>query len=241
LKCINITIIKNNYRENKIIMNIKNKIKIMIVDDHPIVRHGIIRIIESENRFSACCEAENKSEAVEKISECMPDLIIVDISLGDGSGIELIKDIKVKYPEIKMIVLSVYDEFLYAERVIRAGAMGYIKKTEACDNIIFAIKKVLSGGLYLNEKTKDRLIHKIFNKKAQTENSVIDQLSDRELEIFQFLTKGCKTKDIAEKINLSINTINTHYLHIKKKLNLKGHNELIQYANSWSHDNKNML
>ncbi len=216
-------------------MNIKNKIKIMIVDDHPIVRHGIIRIIESEHRFSACCEAENKSEAVEKISECMPDLIIVDISLGDGSGIELIKDVKVQYPDIKLLVLSIHDEFLYAERVLRAGALGYIKKTEACDHIITAISKVLSGGIYLNEKVKEKLLHKLLTKNTQTESSVIDQLSDRELEIFQFLSEGNKTKEIAKKLNLSINTINIHYLHIKKKLSLKDLNELIQYAANWSY------
>ncbi len=216
-------------------MNIKNKIKIMIVDDHPIIRYGIMRIIENERNFMICCEAESKNEALKKVSEFIPDLIIVDISLGDGNGIELIKDVKVKYPEIKMLVLSIHNEFLYAERVIRTGAMGYIKKTEACDHIIIAIKKVLSGELYLSEKTKDKLIYKLLNTDPQTEDFVIEQLSDRELEIFQYLAEGSNTKRIAKKLNLSINTINTHYLHIKKKLELKDLNELIQFAINWNY------
>ncbi len=222
-------------------MNIKNKIKIMIVDDHPVIRHGIMRIIENETSFMICCEAESKSVALKKVSEYIPDLIIVDISLGDGSGIEFIKDVKVQYPDIKMLVLSVHDEFLYAERVISAGALGYIKKTEAIDNIITAIKKILSGELYLSEKTKDRLLYKLLNKSTQIESSAIDQLSDRELEIFQFLTKGSKTKDIAKKLNISVNTINTHYLHIKKKLKLKDLKELIQYAVNWSYNKNEFL
>ena len=210
-----------------------NKIKILIVDDHPIVRQGIIYLLEKEKDIQVCGEAEDALEALAAIPRLKPNLIIIDISLPIGNGLELIKNISTLYPQIIMLVLSMHDESLYAERVVRAGAKGYIMKSEATDKLITAIRRVADGEIFLSKDIKERIFTKVLQSSTKPYSSSIDLLSDRELQIFQMVGEGIKTRTIANNLNLSISTVNTHYTHIKKKLGLTSNNELIQYAVNW--------
>jgi len=212
---------------------VNNKIKILIVDDHPIVRQGIIYLLEKEKDIQVCGEAEDALEALAAIPRLKPNLIIIDISLPIGNGLELIKNISTLYPQIIMLVLSMHDESLYAERVVRAGAKGYIMKSEATDKLITAIRRVADGEIFLSKDIKERIFTKVLQSSTKPYSSSIDLLSDRELQIFQMVGEGIKTRTIANNLNLSISTVNTHYTHIKKKLGLTSNNELIQYAVNW--------
>lgn len=208
-----------------------NKAKIIIVDDHPIVRQGLTELINHENDLVVCCQAEDASEAMEFIKESDPDIIIVDISLKETNGLELIKDIKVRYPQLPVLVLSMHDESLYAERSLRAGARGYIMKQEATDKVITAIRKVLTGELYISDKMTAKMVDRLV--RGATESSPVNALSDRELEVFDMLGQGHGTRYISEKLHLSIKTIETYRAHIKRKLNLSDATELIQHAVQW--------
>ena len=208
-----------------------NKAKIIIVDDHPIVRQGLTELINHENDLVVCCQAEDASEAMEFIKESEPDIIIVDISLKETSGLELIKDIKVRYPQLPVLVLSMHDESLYAERSLRAGARGYIMKQEATDKVVTAIRKVLKGELYISDGMTAKMVDRLVG--GATESSPVNALSDRELEVFDMLGQGHGTRNISEKLHLSIKTIETYRAHIKRKLNLSDATELIQHAVQW--------
>lgn len=208
-----------------------NKAKIIIVDDHPIVRQGLTELINHENDLVVCCQAEDASEAMEFIKESDPDIIIVDISLKETNGLELIKDIKVRHPQLPVLVLSMHDESLYAERSLRAGARGYIMKQEATDKVITAIRKVLTGELYISDKMTAKMVDRLV--RGATESSPVNALSDRELEVFDMLGQGHGTRYISEKLHLSIKTIETYRAHIKRKLNLSDATELIQHAVQW--------
>ena len=208
-----------------------NKAKIIVVDDHPIVRQGLTELINHENDLVVCCQAEGASEAMEFIKESDPDIIIVDISLKETNGLELIKDIKVRYPQLPILVLSMHDEFLYAERSLRAGARGYIMKQEATDRVIMAIRKVLKGELYISDSMTAKMVDRLVG--GATESSPVNALSDRELEVFDMLGQGHGTRYISEKLHLSIKTIETYRAHIKRKLNLSDATELIQHAVQW--------
>ena len=208
-----------------------DKYKIFIVDDHPIVRHGLRQIICVENDLEVCGEAGNVNEAISKISKSQPDLVIVDISLnGDMGGFDLIKAIDERYNNTKTLVISMYEESFYIDRAMRAGAKGYIAKKYAYNTIIDAIRKVLEGGLYLSDNASDILIQNMYQASSKESKSPIDSLSKRELEIFQMIGNGLDTKYIAEKLGLSINTIQTNKRHIKEKLGIKSHNDLIRRA-----------
>ncbi len=209
----------------------QKKAKIIIVDDHPIVRQGLTELINHENDLVVCCQAEDASEAMEFIKESDPDIIIVDISLKETSGLELIKDIKVQYPQLPILVLSMHDESLYAERSLRAGARGYIMKQEATDRVIMAIRKVLKGELYISDSMTAKMVDRLVG--GATESSPVNALSDRELEVFDMLGQGHGTRNISEKLHLSIKTIETYRAHIKRKLNLSDATELIQHAVQW--------
>ena len=209
----------------------QKKAKIIIVDDHPIVRQGLTELINHENDLVVCCQAEDASEAMEFIKESDPDIIIVDISLKETSGLELIKDIKVQYPQLPVLVLSMHDESLYAERSLRAGARGYIMKQEATDRVIMAIRKVLKGELYISDSMTAKMVDRLVG--GATESSPVNALSDRELEVFDMLGQGHGTRNISEKLHLSIKTIETYRAHIKRKLNLSDATELIQHAVQW--------
>jgi DNA-binding NarL/FixJ family response regulator len=211
---------------------IGQKTRVLIVDDHPIVRRGLAGLIAHEPDLEICGEAEDAPAAMRLVNDSHPDVVIIDISLKSGNGIELVKQIKAHDPAIKMLVSSMYDESLYAERALRAGAMGYINKEEATDHIINAVRQVLRGQIYLSRRMTDRVLQRAAGGNW-LEHSDIDGLSDRELEVFQMIGQGLSTRQIAAKLHLSVKTIETHRDNIKSKLNLKSGTELTHRAVEW--------
>jgi len=210
--------------------------RILIVDDHPIVRRGLRELIASTRDLEVCGEAPDLPEALQQVKANPPDLVVVDISLKSGSGIELIKQIKAIDPHVKMLVSSIYDESLYAERALRAGAMGYIHKEEALDSIIEAIRQVLAGRVYLSAAMTDRMLHRSISGE-KSERASIETLSGRELEIFELLGRGFTTSQIAGKLHRSIKTIDAHRESIKSKLNLTNSAQLTRCAVQWVLEN----
>ena len=210
------------------------KTRIFIVDDHPIVRQGLAELINHEEDLKVCGQAEDAPEALGIIKETRPNMVIVDISLKETSGMELIKDIKVLYPNLPVLALSMHDESLYAERALRAGAKGYIMKAEATENVITAIRKILSGQIYVSDKMAAKMVRKLVGGGPDVGVSAIERLSDRELEVFHLIGQGFGTRQIAERLHLSVKTIETYRAHIKEKLNLADANELLQYAIQWA-------
>ena len=209
------------------------KTKIVVVDDHPIVRQGLTELLNREDDLMVCGQAEDAHQAMQAIKALKPDMIIVDISLKETSGMELIKDIKARYPSLSVLALSMHDESMYAERVLRAGAEGYIMKAEATENIVMAIRKVLSGQIYLSDRMAPKIVRKLVGAGPNVGASAIERLSDRELEVFRLVGQGYTTRQIAENLYLSIKTIETYRAHIKEKLNLANATELLQYAIRW--------
>ncbi|MCU0822099.1 MAG: response regulator transcription factor [Spirochaetes bacterium] len=210
------------------------KKKIFLVDDHPVIRQGIRQVVESHEDLAVCGEASNADDAVKEINKLKPDLVIADIMLeGSANGIDLVKSIRERFPDIYTIVLSMHDESLYAERAIRAGARGYIMKEVAPKNIIEAIRTVLGGELYLSESQSKKIIDKLVHGSADTGDLSLGSLSDREIEIFQLLGNGFSTKEIAKKLNLSIYTVESHKRNIKTKMKLKNSSEVIKHAIQW--------
>ncbi len=212
---------------------------IMIVDDHPIVANGIQQLIDREPDMKVIQSVQDAESAIKFIEKLTPDLLVVDISLkGSTNGIDLIKSLKKRYPKIKSLVLSMHEENLYAERAIKAGAKGYIMKNDLTDNIVKAIRSILSGNLYLSETITSKLLNHMVNEEEEKDDEKeIKKLSDREFEVFQFISKGVKTSDIAKEINISVKTVEAHKLRIKNKLNLKSSTELNKYAIEWKHKN----
>ncbi len=211
----------------------KNKVKVLIVDDHPIVRQGLDRLISHQEDLVVCEQAEGSLEALTAIKKSKPNIVVVDISLKDRSGLELIKDIKAQYPDLAVLALSMYDESLYAERALRAGAKGYVMKAEATENVVRAIRQILAGRIYLSEKMVARMVCKLAGHKIDAASSPVDRLSDRELEVFTMLGQGTGTRRIAERLCLSVKTIETYRAHIKEKLDLADASALLSYAIQW--------
>jgi DNA-binding NarL/FixJ family response regulator len=209
-------------------------VKIIIVDDHPVVRQGIKMFIESEKHFIVCGEAGNANDAIKQINKNNPDVVIVDISLeGETSGLELIKAIRNRFPNVYTLVLSMHEESRYAERALKAGARGYIMKKEAQEKIMVAINKILDGGVYLSQTLSDKFITKFLHGNTE-ENNPINILTDKEFEIFRFIAEGLSSKEIAKRLNLSKNTIDSHKRNIKEKLQLRNSAELMKKAVEWS-------
>jgi DNA-binding NarL/FixJ family response regulator len=213
----------------------EKKSKVFIVDDHPIVRQGLIHLINQESDFFVCGDAGDMLSAKEALARTSPDIVIVDIALGQSSGIRLIEDIAHQYPEMKTVALSMHDESVYGERCLRAGARGYIMKQEEPGNVITALRKVIKGDVYISENLRDIFLNKFINKKYQaTGFSSISALSNRELEVFQLFGQGLKTQQIAGELDLSVKTVETHIEHIKHKMNFKSLHELTTYAIRWA-------
>ncbi|MBN2040387.1 MAG: response regulator transcription factor [Spirochaetes bacterium] len=216
-----------------------SKKKIIIVEDHPIVRQGLKTIIEEENDLEICGETGNANEAIRIISKLNPDLVLVDISLeGNANGLDLVKSMHKRYPAINALVMSMHDDKIYAERAIMAGAKGYIMKSEVSDDIINAIRSVLNNELYLKASTSLNIVSKVFQNSSERSKSSIDRLTDREFEILTLLGKGLGTRKIAHELNISVNTVETHRRHIRKKLDLKDSDELVSYAIQWYLDSR---
>ncbi len=217
----------------------EKKKKIVVVDDHPIIRQGFAQLIHQEEDLLFAGEAGDAIEALQVIGKVEPDLVIVDISLTGTSGIELTKSILSLYPKMLILVVSMYDESLYVERALRAGAKGYLMKQEATQKIILALRKILNGEIYVSEQMRDDLVHKLINGTHAPAATVSpESLSDREFEVLQLVAQGHSTRQIAGELHVSIKTVESHYANIKNKLNLKNSHELIQYAVKWCFSEK---
>lgn len=207
----------------------KNAPKILILDDHPIVRQGLSQLLSQQVDIEVCGEAANFDQAFKLMEEKKPDVVLVDISLEGPNGIEFIKAAKEQYPNIAFLVHSMHDETLYAERALRAGARGYIMKQESPDKVVSAIRRILSGQIYMSEAMTERVLEQRYN--GISENVLpIEALSDRELEVFQLIGKGETTAKIAKLLHRSIKTVETYRARIKEKLNLKDNMQLIRHA-----------
>jgi DNA-binding NarL/FixJ family response regulator len=214
----------------------KSRRKVLVVDDHPIVREGLADLINKEKDLVVCGWAQDIPETIKAIKSLSPDVVTVDIALGSTNGLELIKDIKTEFPDLPMLALSMHQESFYAERAIRAGAKGYITKQEATKNVILAIRRVLDGGLYLSEEMKDKLLYSVVSgHDSEGSISPIDCLTDRELEVFGLLGEGKGTREIAEQLCLSVKTVETYRARIKEKLRLPSGAKLLQQAFAWVH------
>lgn len=209
------------------------KRKVFVIDDHPIVRQGLIQLINREPDLYVCGEAEDTYEALKAIAMGKPDIAIVDISLKGTDGIELIKNLKTRIAGLPVLVLSIHDEALYAPRALRAGARGYIMKQEATENVLVALRRVLGGGVYLSDRMANKMLVRFVGGERPAQGFLIDRLSDRELEVFRLIGQGHGTRRIAEQLHLSIKTVESYREHIKEKMMLRGANELVQHAVQW--------
>jgi DNA-binding NarL/FixJ family response regulator len=209
------------------------KKRVLLVDDHPMMRQGLALLINQQPDLTMCCEAAAAAEAMRLIGTSKPDLAIVDLSLEGSSGLELIKDLQALHPEVPVLVMSMHDESLYAERLLRAGARGYVMKQAGGETVLGAIRCVLSGRVYLSPKMSEKLLDSFTGRRPRGSNSPIEQLSDREFEIFELLGEGKSTREIARQLHLSPKTVDVHRSHIKRKLELKDSISLIRYAVRW--------
>jgi DNA-binding NarL/FixJ family response regulator len=209
------------------------KIKVLLVDDHPLVREGLVNLISQQADLQICGEAGNEPQALELIRTVQPHVAIVDISLESGSGIELIKNIKAMFPAVLVLVLSMHDESLYAERALRAGARGYVMKREAAKKVIEAIRCVLAGQLYVSNKITALMAEKFIEGRTAATASPAEQLSDRELEVFQLLGLGHNTRQIADHLHIGFKTVQAYCARIKEKLELANATELLREAIRW--------
>ena len=209
-----------------------HKRKIFIVDDHPIMRQGLGQLINHEPDLEVVGEAEDAATALSGVMETKPDLVIIDISLPGKNGLELIKDIRAVQRQVALLVHSMHDESLYVERVLRAGAQGYIMKHEGGKKVMDAIRKVLSGDIYVSTAMSAKILEIFSNRRPHTTEPV-EALSDRQFEIFQMIGQGKATRSIAEELHVSVKTVDAHRANIKEKLGLRTGNELVRYAVRW--------
>ncbi|HSD74963.1 MAG TPA: response regulator transcription factor [Steroidobacteraceae bacterium] len=207
--------------------------RVLIVDDHPIVRQGLRRLIDQEEDLDVCGEAETVREARSAIREHRPDAIIVDISLKQGDGLELVRDVRAQYPSLPILVLSMHDETIYAERMLSAGASGYIMKQAASEQFLVAVRRVLDGGIYVSDTVSNTMIQRFTSGGPPVAANPIERLSNREIQILHLIGKGLSTRETAEALDLSIKTVESHRQRIKKKLNLHTGTQLVQYAVNW--------
>src|ERR1043166_8891519 len=223
-----------NMTQNKQTAQAKNgKVRILLVDDHAVVRYGIGQIINREADLSVCGEEEDASKAMTAIETLKPNLVIADISLKDSSGLELMRNIKAQYSGLPVLVVSTHDETIYAEIAFRAGALGYLMKQEAIDKILPAIRRVLSGAIYVSDALAAKMLQQQVRGQKDVHDSPIKRLSDREMEVFQLIGRWKKTSEIAQELHLSVKTIEYYREQIKHKLDLKSASELTHYATSW--------
>lgn len=206
---------------------------LLIVDDHPIVRRGLVELINHEKDLNVCADVSGAHEALDVLKQHIPHMCIIDLTLEGIGGLDLIKQVKSLYKDLPMLVLSMHDESVYAERALRGGAKGYIMKQAGADNLLVAIRKVLRGEVYVSDAMASRMLGAYVGDKGTTDKSPIDRLSDRELEVFELIGQGLGSRQIAEKLCVSIKTIESHREHIKEKLNLKNAAELVQRAVQW--------
>ena len=216
-----------------------NPIRVFIVDDHPVVRQGLGQLLVMAPDMDCCGEAGSAQEAMKRLEAAKADVAVVDLSLRDSSGLELVKDLHARQPGLPVVVLSIHDEGLYAERVLRAGARGYVMKDEAEETILVAIRRVAAGGIHLSDRMSGRLLTKFVDGSSESAGGALGRLSDRELEVYDLIGRGVTTREIAGRLNLSIKTVEAHRENIKKKLKLGDAVELLQHAFRWVQDQTN--
>lgn len=207
---------------------------VFLVDDHPIVRQGLTLLINQESDLTVCGEAEEMHSALSAIFALKPDILIVDISLNGPDGLELLKNIRISYPRLPVLILSMHDESIYAERALRAGANGYIMKQEATEKVLVALRRILSGEIYVSEKIANNMLQHYIRGAHPSEHSAVADLTDRELEVFRLIGEGHGTRQIAETLHLSVKTVESYQAHIKEKLSLRSARELVQHAVEWN-------
>jgi DNA-binding NarL/FixJ family response regulator len=208
--------------------------RVLIVDDHPMMRQGLAQLIDNEPDLKVAAEADTGGEGLDIVVAQKLDLAVLDISLPDKNGLELIKDIRSINPELPILIISMHDEALYAERVLRAGARGYIMKQEGGKKLLQAIRQVLTGQIYVSEKMSARILETFSGRRPDESASPLSRLSDREFEVFQLIGQGKGTKDIAQHLSLSVKTVEVHRAKIKEKLNLTTATDLVRHAVRWS-------
>lgn len=209
------------------------KARILVVDDHPTMREGLARVIDETGDLMVCAQAESVHRALELIETIQPDLAIVDITLRRENGIELVKDLKIRHPKLPVLVHSMHDEQVYAQRSLRAGARGYLMKHEPPLKLLHAIRQVLAGEIYLSETMTRQMLHHVADSPFAKGLSPVERLSDRELQVFEQLGQGRKTKEIAADLHLSVKTVQTYCEHLKEKLQLKDATSLVRFAVQW--------
>jgi len=207
--------------------------KLLIVDDHPMTRAGLSQLINKQPDMEVCGEAGNPSDALNQIPNCHPDLVVTDITMPGRSGVEFVKDVLALHAGLPILVVSMHDELIYAERVLRAGARGYIMKEAGGEKLLAAIRQVLSGQAYVSERMSAKLLDSLTGRRPRGSSSPIEKLSDREFEVFQLIGQGRSTRDIARQLHLSPKTVDVHRGHIKEKLELKDATSLVRHAVRW--------
>jgi len=212
---------------------VARKHSVFIVDDHPLVREGLTNLINGQSDLIVCGEANNSAESIEGIARALPDVAIIDISLTNESGLELIKHLVKQFPQVAIIVLSMHDETLYAERALRAGARGYVMKHETSKSVLASIRRVLDGDIYVSERIVNRLALRLSSARRSVASSPVERLSDRELEIFQLLGQGRTPSEIARDLNLSLKTVQAYCARAKEKFGVNSLTELLRAAIRW--------
>jgi len=208
--------------------------KVLLVDDHPIVRQGLTLLINREADLTVCGEAEDAQAAMQSIVTAKPDILVVDISLHGPDGLDLLKNLRARYPDLPVLILSMHDESVYAERALRAGAQGYIMKQEASEKVLIALRRILSHEIYVSERIANRMLQRYIGNPIAGRPSSIAELTDRELEVFRLIGEGHSTRQIAEELHISAKTVESYQAHIKEKLSLRSARELVQHAIQWN-------
>jgi DNA-binding NarL/FixJ family response regulator len=210
------------------------KTRVFVVDDHPIVRQGLALLINREQDLVVCGEAEDAQSAMQSVTVVRPDIMVVDISLNGPDGLDLLKDIRMRHPDLPVLILSMHDESIYAERALRAGAQGYIMKQEATEKVLVALRRILSHEIYVSERIANRMLQRYIGSPTSERPSSVADLTDRELEVFRLIGEGHSTRQIAEELHISVKTVESYQAHIKEKLSLRSARELVQHAIQWS-------
>jgi DNA-binding NarL/FixJ family response regulator len=218
-----------HYSRSRGVSEIRKK-TVFVVDDHPLLRQGLALLINREADLAVCGEAEEAKAAMKAIAARQPDILIADISLNGPDGLDLLKNIRALYPGLPVLILSMHDESIYAERALRARANGYIMKQEATEKVLVAVRRILGGDIYLSDRMANKLLHQYISGTSVDVSSQLSALSDRELEVFRLIGEGRSTRQVAEKLQLSMKTVETYQAHIKTKLSLRSGRELVQHA-----------
>jgi DNA-binding NarL/FixJ family response regulator len=208
-------------------------VSFLVLDDHPVFRQGLGALIRSDERYEVSAEVGTPEEAMQALERGVPDIALVDISLLGHNGLDLVKTFKAAHPQMQVLIISMHDEVVYAERALKAGARGYVMKQEAASVVLDAIKTVLSGKIYVSAAMRDRLLETMFNTRESAEAASVERLSDRELEVLERIGQGYGAAETAKALNLSVKTVNAYREHIKTKLHLDGAGELRRFAVKW--------